>query len=435
MKRHDGEEFTADDVLFTYETVTNPKIPTPYSSNYGPVGRVEAVDRYTVRVRYKKPYAPALESWGMGILPKHVLAGKDITSPEVNRNPAGTGPYRPKEWVTGQKIVLDASEDYYEGRPGINQLSREDHPRYGNDVPRAEIRGNPISMGPHSSSNTSSRPRRTSSTVAFRNSVTPPSATPISGTTSSIPSSRTAGSARPPRTGSTSARSSPAFSSDTACPALGRSRPNPGLQPERQGSRVQPRKGTGTPRRGGTDEKCAAGRLEKNGKPLALLRSWSTRWERGARMKSAQIIKEQLRRIGIDMTIKVLEWQALLHEFINKRRFEAVIMGWALSRDPDIHDIWRSLKDERGRIQLHLLQERRGRQAPHRGGGRPSTSKKGGGSITGSMKSSPKISPARSCTCPTPSLCSTSASRVSRRRPSGSGTTLSAFGMCRRAGN
>ncbi|HWR89938.1 MAG TPA: ABC transporter substrate-binding protein, partial [Dissulfurispiraceae bacterium] len=122
VKWHDGEEFTADDVLFTYETVTNPKIPTPYSSNYGPVDRVEAVDRYTVRVRYKKPYAPALESWGMGILPKHMLAGKDITSPEINRNPVGTGPYRLKEWVTGQKIVLDAFEDYYEGRPGINRF-------------------------------------------------------------------------------------------------------------------------------------------------------------------------------------------------------------------------------------------------------------------------------------------------------------------------
>ena len=77
---HDGIEFTADDVVFTYSTAIDPKVPTPYSSNYGPVQKVEALDRYTVRVTYSEPYAPAIESWGMGILPKHILKGNDITN-------------------------------------------------------------------------------------------------------------------------------------------------------------------------------------------------------------------------------------------------------------------------------------------------------------------------------------------------------------------
>lgn len=54
--------------------------PTPYGSNYGPVEKVEAIDKYTVKVVYKEPYAPALESWGMGIIPKHLLEGKDINN-------------------------------------------------------------------------------------------------------------------------------------------------------------------------------------------------------------------------------------------------------------------------------------------------------------------------------------------------------------------
>ena len=70
---HDSVEFSADDVIFTYRTVTDPKIPTPYGSNYGPVKNVAALDKYTVKVVYSEPYAPALESWGMGILPKHIL--------------------------------------------------------------------------------------------------------------------------------------------------------------------------------------------------------------------------------------------------------------------------------------------------------------------------------------------------------------------------
>ncbi len=118
---HDGVEFTSDDVLFTYNTVIDPKVPTPFSSNFGPVRKVEALDRYTVSVSYDEPFAPALESWGMGILPKHILENKDITTEYYSRNPIGTGPYRLREWVTGQKIVLDANESYFEGNPGIEK--------------------------------------------------------------------------------------------------------------------------------------------------------------------------------------------------------------------------------------------------------------------------------------------------------------------------
>src|SRR3989304_4786470 len=56
VRWHDGEELTSDDVVFTYRTVIDPKVPTPYSSNYGPVERGEARDRYTVRVIYSEPY-------------------------------------------------------------------------------------------------------------------------------------------------------------------------------------------------------------------------------------------------------------------------------------------------------------------------------------------------------------------------------------------
>jgi peptide/nickel transport system substrate-binding protein len=59
-------------------------------------------------------------------------------------------------------------------------------------------------------------------------------------------------------------------------------------------------------------------------------------------------MKEQLKKVGIDMNIKVLEWQAMLHEFIDKKRFEAIIMGWGLSRDPDLYDIWHSSKTKEG---------------------------------------------------------------------------------------
>jgi peptide/nickel transport system substrate-binding protein len=48
------------------------------------------------------------------------------------------------------------------------------------------------------------------------------------------------------------------------------------------------------------------------------------------------------------MKIRVLEWNAMINDFINKRNFEAVLMGWFLSRDPDNFDIWHSSKTREG---------------------------------------------------------------------------------------
>ncbi len=92
--------------------------------------------------------------------------------------------------------------------------------------------------------------------------------------------------------------------------------------------------------------KGQSGLLEKDGKPFEFTVLVNQGNE--ARLKTAQIIKENLKKIGIKMNIKVLEWQAMLHEFIDKKRFESVIMGWALSRDPDIFDIWHSSKTKEG---------------------------------------------------------------------------------------
>ena len=80
---------------------------TPYSSSYMDVRKAEVIGKYTFRVTYKEPFSPALESWAMGMIPKHLLEGKDINTDAFNRQPVGTGPYKFKEWIAGQKIVLD----------------------------------------------------------------------------------------------------------------------------------------------------------------------------------------------------------------------------------------------------------------------------------------------------------------------------------------
>jgi peptide/nickel transport system substrate-binding protein len=66
------------------------------------------------------------------------------------------------------------------------------------------------------------------------------------------------------------------------------------------------------------------------------------------RKMACEIIQRRLRDIGVEMKIQVIEWGTFLKEFIDKKRFEAVLLAWQLSRDPDIYDIFHSSKTEPG---------------------------------------------------------------------------------------
>jgi peptide/nickel transport system substrate-binding protein len=93
-----------------------------------------------------------------------------------------------------------------------------------------------------------------------------------------------------------------------------------------------------TPGKGGT--------LYKDGEPFSF--TLITNQGNNARIQTAQIIKEQLDKVGVEVKIQVLEWQAFLHEFVDKKRFEAIILGWSLSRDPDAYIIWHSSQTKDG---------------------------------------------------------------------------------------
>ena len=122
VKWHDGEPFTANDCLFTYQVMIDPKTPTAYAEQFKQIEKAEVIDDYTFRVTYKKVFARALITWGMNIVPKHLLEGKDVSTSDLIKNPVGTGPYIFESWETGQKIELRANPDYFGGRPHIERI-------------------------------------------------------------------------------------------------------------------------------------------------------------------------------------------------------------------------------------------------------------------------------------------------------------------------
>jgi ABC-type transport system substrate-binding protein len=137
VKFHDGHVFDGHDVKFTYEALMNPKNLSPRVSDYEPVKRVEVMDPLTVRVVYKRLYSPALGTWGMGVLPEHLLneealqsealrRGKDpekftLRQSDFNRQPIGCGPFVFREWRSDQYITVDRYEDYWEGAPNYRK--------------------------------------------------------------------------------------------------------------------------------------------------------------------------------------------------------------------------------------------------------------------------------------------------------------------------
>jgi peptide/nickel transport system substrate-binding protein len=70
------------------------------------------------------------------------------------------------------------------------------------------------------------------------------------------------------------------------------------------------------------------------------------------RLNAALIMQHQLKKVHIDMKIKVLEWQAFLNTIVLPKKFDAILLGWGLSLMPDARSIWHSKSDKKGGFNL-----------------------------------------------------------------------------------
>ena len=125
---HDGQPFTADDVLFTIGLLQDPGYPGP--ADLGALWRAIKVTRlndYAVQFTLPEPFAPFLDYTAIGMLPKHRLQGTtaaQLANHPFNQSPIGTGPYRlmrvgitptaePGGASAVTELLLESSPDYY----------------------------------------------------------------------------------------------------------------------------------------------------------------------------------------------------------------------------------------------------------------------------------------------------------------------------------
>lgn len=124
VKWHDGKPFTSADVVYTYQELTSDTtLDSSLLSDYTDIDSVAAPDDYTFTVKMKQYNAAMLDYFTIGIIPKHLLEGKDVTTDSFNQTPVGTGRYKFVSWDTaGGAITLEANADYYDKVPQIKTV-------------------------------------------------------------------------------------------------------------------------------------------------------------------------------------------------------------------------------------------------------------------------------------------------------------------------
>jgi peptide/nickel transport system substrate-binding protein len=340
VKWHDGAPFTSDDVMFTYRRMIDPRTPTAYGEDFKQVRRAAAPDPHTFEVEYARPFAPALASWGMHVLPKHLLENyPDISKSPLNKKPVGTGPYRFVEWKTGEKVVFDASPDYFEGKPYVSRVITRVIPDQATMF--LELKSGGVDVM------TLTPPQyvRQTETAEFGKSFNKYKYTASAYTYLGFRLSH-------PFFGDKRVRQAIAHASDKKAlidgvllglgqEATGPYKPgtwafNPGVKKYPH----DPGRAKALLAEAGWKEKD--GVLAKDGQPFEF--TVLTNAGNEARAKTAAILQQNLAEVGIRMKIRTVEWAAFINEFIDKRKFDAVILGWNITPDPDQFDIWHSSK-------------------------------------------------------------------------------------------
>jgi peptide/nickel transport system substrate-binding protein len=130
VRWQDGVEVTSRDVLFTFHAIFDSHNPVRSRAGYDRIQFVNAVDRYTVLVHLRKPWAPAVTSffsYGTApqyVLPAHILGKvKSLAEAPFNAAPVGDGPYRFVSWKRGDGLVYEANPAYWRGKPPVAKLN------------------------------------------------------------------------------------------------------------------------------------------------------------------------------------------------------------------------------------------------------------------------------------------------------------------------
>jgi peptide/nickel transport system substrate-binding protein len=348
----DGEPLTSADVAFTWRTVTAPDTRTPYGKQYRRVDRVETPDPHTFIAHYDEPYAPALSTWAsLAIVPEHRLAEADINKTPFARDPVGSGPYQLERWQAGQSITLRGYDGFHREGPYIDRVTFRILPDTTTQFLELAA-GNLDQMG-------------LSPTLYRRTFPSRPDLRERVATYQYLGSNYTylGFNLRRAPFDDRRVRRAIAHAIDRqqlidgvllglgeriAAPYKPGTRWYPkGLQP----LGFAPQRARALLAEAGWRDRDGDGVREKDGRELRF--DIVTNNDNQQRKIAATIIQRRLKEVGIRVNLRLVEWATLLSRFINPHDFDAVILGWSLSLDPNQYSIWHS--SQQGQSQFNFV--------------------------------------------------------------------------------
>lgn len=120
VRFHNGNPFTAQDVKFTFERLSDPEV-SEFINTGKSIASIDIIDDYTVVIKTKKP-----SPWFANNMHQIFMMDKESTEArdqgDVMVRPIGTGAYKLVEWVKGSYVRMEANEDYWEGAPPIKKV-------------------------------------------------------------------------------------------------------------------------------------------------------------------------------------------------------------------------------------------------------------------------------------------------------------------------
>ncbi len=340
VKWHDGTPFTAHDVMYTYRVIVDPKTPTPYAGDFKPVREAKVIDDFTFKVTYEKPFAPGLQSWTVGILPRHLLEGKDITTSPLIRKPIGTGPYLFKEWIPGDRVVLVANNSYFEGKPYVERRITRVIPDLATMF--LELKSYTIDM----TGLTPLQALKQTDYPGFRREFSKYKYVGFAYVYLGYNLKHQIFKDRRVRQAITHAINKQEIVDGIllgqGMEATGPYKPDMWAYNGNVKRYEHSKEKALALLKDAGFEQRQDGTLIKDGKPFEF--NILVNQGNDVRIRTAELIQKRLRDVGISVKIRVIEWATFINEFIDKRNFEAVILGWSTSPEPDLFDIWHSSK-------------------------------------------------------------------------------------------